>query len=165
MYGSGSCHHQAKKVRKTMISTVLWLLYDNLSLKNDVNVPLKSNKQKNLLFFCWRLEGHWRKEQDPDPDPLVRGMDLRIRIRTKRSRILNTKGRDLLGSSQNVLSKKNEISNCSEQVPVHPGAFLHERPEVDTFNQGPCSQKKWRKTNRNDLGPLRLRYESILSIF
>ncbi len=32
-----------------------------LSLKNDVNVPSKSKKQKNclkkLLVFCWRLEG------------------------------------------------------------------------------------------------------------
>ncbi len=28
-------------------------------LENDVNVPSKSNKQKN--FFCWRLEGQGRK--------------------------------------------------------------------------------------------------------
>ncbi len=30
--------------------------------------------------FCGRLEGHWRKKQDPDthPDTLVRGMDPRI---------------------------------------------------------------------------------------
>ncbi len=27
---------EAKEVRKTLISTVLWLLYDFLSLKNDV---------------------------------------------------------------------------------------------------------------------------------
>ena len=35
-YGSdsGSFHHQAKIVRKTLISTVLWFLYDFLSLKN-----------------------------------------------------------------------------------------------------------------------------------
>ncbi len=26
-------------------------------------------------FFCWCLQGHWRKQQDPDPDPLVRSMD------------------------------------------------------------------------------------------
>ncbi len=45
-------------------------LYDFLSLKNDVNVALKSNKQKNL---------------DPNPDPLVIGTDPRIwiHIRTK----------------------------------------------------------------------------------
>jgi hypothetical protein len=35
------------------------LLSDFLSLKNDVNVPSKSNKQKKFLkklVFCWRLE-------------------------------------------------------------------------------------------------------------
>ncbi len=48
--GSGSFHHQAKIVRKTLISTVLWLLNDFLSLKNVVNVPSKCNKQKNI--FC-----------------------------------------------------------------------------------------------------------------
>ncbi len=35
-------------------------LFDFLSLKNDVNVPLISNMQKNFfckLVFCWRLEG------------------------------------------------------------------------------------------------------------
>jgi hypothetical protein len=40
---SGSFYHQAKIVRKTLISTVLWTLYNFLSLKNNVNVPLKSN--------------------------------------------------------------------------------------------------------------------------
>jgi hypothetical protein len=37
--GSGSFYHQAKLARKTLIP---------LSLKNDVNVPSKSNKQNNL---------------------------------------------------------------------------------------------------------------------
>ncbi len=32
-----------------MIPTVLWILYYFLSLKNDVNVPSKSNKQKNFV--------------------------------------------------------------------------------------------------------------------
>jgi hypothetical protein len=42
-YGSDtrSFHHQAYTVRKIYISTVLKLLYDFLSLKNDVNVPSK----------------------------------------------------------------------------------------------------------------------------
>ncbi len=40
--------HQAKIVRKTLISTFLGRFYDFLSLKSDVNVPSKSNKQKNL---------------------------------------------------------------------------------------------------------------------
>ncbi len=86
--GSGSFCHQAKIVIKTWIPTVLWLLLDFLSLINDVNVPSKSYKQKNffLLVFWWRLEGQWRKEQDP----LVRGMDPRIRIHTKMSWIRNT---------------------------------------------------------------------------
>ncbi len=59
MYGSGSFYHQTKIVRKTLIPTVLWLLYDFLSFKNDVNVASKSNKQKNLkkksfLLASWR---------------------------------------------------------------------------------------------------------------
>jgi hypothetical protein len=48
-FGSGSFHHQAKIVRKTLISTVLRLLYD-LSLKNDLDVPSTRNKQKKILF-------------------------------------------------------------------------------------------------------------------
>jgi hypothetical protein len=46
--GSGSFYHQAKIVSKTLIPTVLRLLFDFLSLKNDVNVPSKRNKQKNF---------------------------------------------------------------------------------------------------------------------
>ncbi len=64
--GSGSFHHQEKIVRmerKTLIPTVLWLLYDFLSLKNYVNVPSKSNKHKTLclIIFCWDFEGQGRK--------------------------------------------------------------------------------------------------------
>jgi hypothetical protein len=33
-------------VRKTLIPNVFWLIYDFLSLKNDVNVASKSNKKK-----------------------------------------------------------------------------------------------------------------------
>jgi hypothetical protein len=39
-------------------------LFDFLSLKNNVSVPSKSNKQKKLckkLVFCWHLEGQRRK--------------------------------------------------------------------------------------------------------
>ncbi len=46
--GSGSFYHQAKIVRKTFIPNVGPLLYDFLSLQNDVNVPSKSNKQENF---------------------------------------------------------------------------------------------------------------------
>jgi hypothetical protein len=59
-FGTGTFHHQAKIVRKTFISNVLWLHYDFLSLKNDVNISSKSNKQKTrkiCLGSC--LEGHW----------------------------------------------------------------------------------------------------------
>ncbi len=38
-----------KIVGKTLILTVLWLFLDFLCLKNDVNVPSKSNKQKTFL--------------------------------------------------------------------------------------------------------------------
>jgi hypothetical protein len=47
---SGSFYHIAKLVRKTLIPTVLRLLFDFLSLKNDVNVASKSNKQKKLCL-------------------------------------------------------------------------------------------------------------------
>jgi hypothetical protein len=69
--GSGSFHCQAKKVRKLLIFTVLWLLYHFLSLIIDVNVlPSKSNKQKTRekkLFFVDILKATDEKEQDPDP--------------------------------------------------------------------------------------------------
>ncbi len=61
--GSGSSCNQGKIVRKTLIPTVLWLLYDFSSLKNYLNVASKRREKK----------GHWRKYQDPesDSDPLV----------------------------------------------------------------------------------------------
>jgi hypothetical protein len=42
--GSGSFYHHAKIVRKPLIPSI----FDFLSLKNDVKVPSKSNKQKKL---------------------------------------------------------------------------------------------------------------------
>ncbi len=75
----------SKKLRKSLIFTVLGLLYEVLSLKNDVK-PFKRNKQKfreTKIIFCWHLEGYWRKEQDLEPDPLVKGTDPRIWIHTK----------------------------------------------------------------------------------
>ncbi len=44
----GSFYYQAKIVRKTLILAVLWLLYDFLFFKNDVNVASKSKNQKYL---------------------------------------------------------------------------------------------------------------------
>jgi hypothetical protein len=58
--GSGSFHHQAKMERKTLISTVLCLLYDLLSLKTDVNEPSKSNA-KNI--FCGILKDTDKKSR------------------------------------------------------------------------------------------------------
>jgi hypothetical protein len=48
-HGSGSFYHRTKIVRKTLIPTVLLLLFDFLSLKYYVNVPLKGKKQKTLF--------------------------------------------------------------------------------------------------------------------
>jgi hypothetical protein len=45
---------------KNLDSYYFVTLFDFLSLKNDVNVALKSNKQKNCvkkLIFFWHLEG------------------------------------------------------------------------------------------------------------
>jgi hypothetical protein len=54
-------YHQTKIERKTLIPTVLSLLYDFLSLKNDVNIPSKNNNQKNFekkIIFRFCLKGH-----------------------------------------------------------------------------------------------------------
>jgi hypothetical protein len=45
-----SFYHQTKVVRKALIPNVLLLLFDFLSLKNDVNVPSKGKKQKNFFL-------------------------------------------------------------------------------------------------------------------
>jgi hypothetical protein len=90
--GSGSFHFHANIVGKTLITTVLRLSHDFLSLKNDVNVPLKRDRHYIIVGF---LKVTDEKEQDPDPepDPTVSQRyrsDPRIRSRTKMSRIWNT---------------------------------------------------------------------------
>jgi hypothetical protein len=58
-YGSGSFYHHAKIVKKNLDSFYFVTLFDFLSLKNDVNVPSKRNKQKNCrknLFFVGILK-------------------------------------------------------------------------------------------------------------
>jgi|688.fasta_scaffold2182613_1 hypothetical protein len=59
-YGSGPFHLKAKNEKKTLISSVLRLLYDCLSLKNDLNVTSKKKKKKleKKIIFCWHPEGH-----------------------------------------------------------------------------------------------------------
>ncbi len=92
-----------KNSKKNLDSYYFVTLFDFLSLKKDVNVPSKSNKQKKFnkkLVFDGILkvsdENSRIQIQDPDsdpnPDPLVRGMDPRIQIRihTKMSWIRNT---------------------------------------------------------------------------
>ncbi len=54
-YASGSFFHLAKIVRKTLIPTVLWLLFDFLSLKNDVNIPSKSISRKTRIKISFLL--------------------------------------------------------------------------------------------------------------
>jgi hypothetical protein len=69
-------------------------LFDFLSLKNYVNFPSKSKKQKmffKLVFVgILKVNDEYSRDLNPDPDPLVRGMDLQIRIHTKMPWIDNT---------------------------------------------------------------------------
>jgi hypothetical protein len=59
-----------------------------------LRVSYKKKYEKNNFIFILKVTEErtkeWDSELDPDPDPLVRGTDLRIRIRTKMSRIPNT---------------------------------------------------------------------------
>jgi hypothetical protein len=87
-YGSGSFHHQAKTVRKPLISTVCDF-FGFFSLKNDVNVPSKYNNPKNLeknncvdILNVTDEKNRIRSR--------IRYSEVRIRIRTKMSRIRNT---------------------------------------------------------------------------
>jgi hypothetical protein len=54
------CHQQAKNEKKTWLLPFRDFFCDFLSLKNDVNVPSKGHKHKNIekkKNFC-RLQGH-----------------------------------------------------------------------------------------------------------
>ncbi len=99
LYGS---FHQQAKMKKTLISTVLWLFYDFLSLMNDVNPPSKRIKHSNLKEIFSFLLASWRSltkragsGAGPHPDPLIKGPDPLIKgtspwIRNQMSRIRNT---------------------------------------------------------------------------
>ncbi len=54
-----SSSKKAKIVSKTLIPTILWILSDFLSLKNDVNVPSKRIKQ-NIFYTNFLLLVSWR---------------------------------------------------------------------------------------------------------
>jgi hypothetical protein len=65
-----------KNSKKNLDFLYFVTLFDFLSLKNDVNVPSKSNKQKNCvknLFIAGMLKANDENSririQDPDPDP------------------------------------------------------------------------------------------------
>ncbi len=74
--GPGSFHHQANMMNETLISTLLWLIFGFLSLKNYVIVvPSKRNKQKS--FFLIFSVGIWKASDEKS----------RIRIRTSIVRI------------------------------------------------------------------------------
>jgi hypothetical protein len=49
--GSGTFHHQAKIVRKTLYFFCYATFYDFLCFKIDENAPSISNKKKNLTHF------------------------------------------------------------------------------------------------------------------
>ncbi len=63
----------------------------------------KRTLKKAQKILCWRLEGYWRKWQDPDPS--IRDTDPRIRIRTKMSRI-RTHCKQVLSSFTFVVPRK-----------------------------------------------------------
>ncbi len=76
-YGSesGSFCHQPKIVWKILIPIALWLLFDFISLNNDVNVPSKSNKRKNENSRI-RIRIRIRQSHgSADPDPHQNVMD------------------------------------------------------------------------------------------
>jgi hypothetical protein len=74
-----------KNSKKNLDSYYFVALFDFLSLKNDVKHLQKVISRKNCvknLYFAGNLKVNDENSRiDPDPDPLVRGMDLRIRIR------------------------------------------------------------------------------------
>jgi hypothetical protein len=88
-FGSGSFYHLAKILRKTLIPTDLWLLYDFLSSTKccKCRVALKTNKHKKFSYHPWRsltkiAESGVGSESDPlvrgeepDPDPYQNVMD------------------------------------------------------------------------------------------
>ncbi len=53
--GSGSFFHQAKKVRKTLIPTALWLIFDFLSLKMMYTYLQKVISKKTCKKICFLL--------------------------------------------------------------------------------------------------------------
>jgi len=64
----------------TIFFTSLWLFI----FEDRRKWTFKKWKAKNLekkQIFCWHLESHWWKKQDPDLDLYLSGTDPRIRVR------------------------------------------------------------------------------------
>ncbi len=80
--------------------------------------PISFRSYKYSSASCWRLEGNWREEQDPDP--LVTSTDPRIRIRsrvsTKMSRIPTT------ASNRKLFLNKNLGNQCSGSMTFWSGS-------------------------------------------
>ncbi len=87
--GSGSFYHHVKIIRN-LESNYFMTLFDFLSLKNNVNIPSKSNKilKRKLFMFCFVLffASIWRSMTKIAGS----GSRMRIRIHTKMSWIRNT---------------------------------------------------------------------------
>ncbi len=100
-----SFHPQAKKVYKTLISALLWLFKDFLSLKTDANVASKNNKQKKLekkLIFGWLAS---QKATDDKSRIRIRIRKSWVRIRGSGS-VLKCHGSKTLGTTLHVIDKQ-----------------------------------------------------------
>jgi hypothetical protein len=77
-----------KQVRKTLVSTILWLHFYFLSLRFDINVPLKKQLAAKKLFLqtCQSMT----KKAGSESWSISRCTDPRIRIGTKMLWIHNT---------------------------------------------------------------------------
>ncbi len=123
-YGSGSFYHSAKVVKKTLISTVLWLLYDFL--------PVFRIRIRRIHMFLGL--------SDPHSNSLDRGTDpriwIRIRNRTIKSRIHNTAS--LCTSSPVWMFIQKTIFSSMRYV--HMFLFLLCRDLVETVLPSVCSE-------------------------
>jgi len=69
---------QDRKSYKTLISSILWLLYDFLSLETDENSSSKRTRKKTN--FCWHPESSSQQYRSADPDPYQNVRDSQHRI-------------------------------------------------------------------------------------
>ena len=139
-YGSksGSFYHQAKIVRKTLVSTFLWLLYHFFSLKNDLNVPSKSNMRKKLFSISFLLAS-WQSVMK------IAGS----RSESGSGSISLRHGSADLDSHQNVMDPQ----HCFAMSPLYYfflSGWLPERCHSSCFNWGKSTKEKDRSMG-NDI--------------